>query len=47
VFDREQASVEASFEDSVNFQKNMVTIRCEERLALAKFRTEAFIYGSL
>jgi HK97 family phage major capsid protein len=47
VFDREQASVEASWEDSVNFQKNMVTIRAEERLALAKFRLEAFIYGSL
>jgi len=47
VFDREQASVEMSLEDSVNFQKNMVTIRAEERLALAKFRTEAFIYGSL
>jgi len=47
IFDREQASVEASFEDSVNFQKNMVTIRAEERLALAKFRLEAFIYGSL
>lgn len=47
IFDREQASVEASYEDSTNFQKNMVTVRAEERLALAKFRTEAFIYGSL
>jgi HK97 family phage major capsid protein len=47
IFDREQASVEASYEDSTNFQKNMVTVRCEERLAFAIFRTEAFIYGSL
>jgi len=47
VFDREQASVEASFENNDNFTTNMVDIRAEERLALAIFRTEAFIYGSI
>lgn len=47
IFDREQAAVEMSFEDSTNFQKNMVTVLAEERLALAIFRTEAFITGSL
>ena len=47
VFDREQASVEASFENNDNFTTNMVDIRAEERLAMAIFRTEAFIYGSI
>jgi len=47
IADRQQAVVEASREDSTNFQKNMVTIRAEERLALCVFRTEAYIKGSL
>jgi HK97 family phage major capsid protein len=47
VFDRQQAAVEISFEDSVNFQKNMATIRAELRGCVAVFRTEAFITGSL
>ncbi|OUJ10515.1 phage major capsid protein [Acetobacter okinawensis] len=46
IFDREEAAVAISTEDSDNFQKNMVTIRAEERLALAVYRPEALIKGT-
>ncbi len=46
IFDREDASVEISTEDSDNFRKNLVTILAEERLALAVYRPEAFIKGT-
>ena len=45
IFDRSDASVEISTEDSDNFRKNLVTILCEERLALAVYRPEAFVKG--
>jgi HK97 family phage major capsid protein len=45
IFDRETASVVVSTEDGNNFTTNMVTILAELRLALAVYRTEAFIKG--
>lgn len=45
IFDREDANVVISTENADDFEKNMISIRCEERLALAVKRPEAFIYG--
>lgn len=45
VFDREQAAVLVSTENEDDFVKNMITVLCEERLALAVYRPEAFITG--
>jgi HK97 family phage major capsid protein len=45
VYDRMNPIVLLSTEDGDNFRRNMVTVLCEERLALAVRRPEALIYG--
>jgi HK97 family phage major capsid protein len=47
LWDRMDAAVQISYEDGTNFQKNMATLLCEERLALTVYRPGAFISGSL
>ncbi|CDG97195.1 Phage major capsid protein, HK97 family [Xenorhabdus bovienii str. puntauvense] len=45
IFDREETNVVISTENTDDFEKNMISLRCEERLALAVKRPEAFAYG--
>lgn len=45
LFDREDANVVVSTENADDFEKNLISIRCEERVALAVKRPEAFIHG--
>lgn len=45
IWDRQQAAVELSREDATNFRQNLVTILCEERLALTVYRGQALIKG--
>lgn len=46
VWDRMDANIEISNQDRDNFIKNMLTILCEERLALAHYRPKAIIKGT-
>lgn len=45
IYDREEMGVEIATENADDFEKNMITGRCEERIALAIPRPEAFTFG--
>ncbi|MDH1291786.1 phage major capsid protein [Comamonas terrigena] len=47
IFDRMAVEILISTENDKDFENNMVTIRAEERLALAVYRPEAFVTGQL
>ena len=46
IWDRMDAQMLLSFENSDNFVKNMATLLVEERLALSVYRSSAFVAGS-
>ena len=47
IFDRWDMNILVSFSDRDDFTRNMITILCEERLALAIYHKKAFVTGTL
>ncbi|MEJ5862076.1 phage major capsid protein [Pseudomonas farsensis] len=47
IFDRMDVEILISTENDKDFENNMVTVRAEQRLALAIYRSEAFVTGQL
>lgn len=47
IYDREGVSIRVSDQHSDFFTRNLVAILCEERLALAVYRTTAFVTGNM
>lgn len=45
IWDKQQSQISISTEDSDNFQRNMATIRAEERITLTVYRALAFVEG--
>lgn len=46
LFDRQSATIEVFEQDEDNVQRNLVTVRIEERIILAKYRPTSFIKGT-
>jgi HK97 family phage major capsid protein len=47
VWDRQEASVQVSYEEGNNFTKNMVTVLAEERIAFCVYRAGGIVGGTL
>lgn len=47
LYDREQVSIQVSTENRDMFERNAVTLRCEERVGLVVDRPESFVVGTL
>lgn len=47
IFDRMDVEILISTENDKDFENNMITVRAEQRLALAVYRPEAFVTGDL
>ncbi|MEW9530778.1 phage major capsid protein [Microbispora sp. NPDC049125] len=47
IYDREQVNIQVSTENRDMFERNAVTVRCEERLGLVVDRPESFLIGTL
>lgn len=41
---RQVPAIQIFYQDSINVQQNMVTIRIEERIAMTVYNAQAFIY---
>ena len=46
IFDRQQSAIEIFEQDRDNVALNLITVRCEERIALVIYDQNAFVKGT-